>query len=221
MNLGIRGGGELSLNTVSSLEFDFTLFTTNYYLWELDCKEGRTPKNWCHRTVVLEKTPESPLDSEETKPVNPKGNWPWIFIGRTDAEAEAPILWPPDVKSRLIGKDPDGGKDWGQKEKRVSQDEMAGWHHQCNGCELGQTSGDGEGQRGLVCHKLNNNKMCIIWCITLLNPRPKALNIYLTFAFLSCKLNCLKPNLICFTCQDLLPFQSSSFDSVPRNDCNF
>ena len=115
----------------------------------------------------------------------------------------------------------DARKDWGQKEKRASEDEMAGWHHQCNGCELGQTSGDGEGQRGLVCHKLNNNKMCIIWCITLLNPRPKALNIYLTFAFLSCKLNCLKPNLICFICQDLLPFQSSSFDSVPRNDCNF
>ena len=108
-----------------------------------------------------------------------------------------------------------------QKEKRASEDEMAGWHHQCNGCELGQTSGDGEGQRGRVCYKLNNNKMCIIWHIILLNPRPKALYIYLTFACLSCKLNCLNPNLICFTCQDLLPFQSSSFDSVPRTDCNF
>ena len=191
------------------------------WFWELNCKEDRASKNWYPWTMVLEKTHESPLDSKEIKPVNLKGNQPWILVGRTHAEVDTPVFWSSDVNSWLIGKVSDAGKDWGQKEKRESEDEMAGWHHQCNGCELGQTSGDGEGQRGLVCYKLNNNKMCIIWCITLLNPRPKALNIYLTFAFLSCKLNCLKPNLICFTCQDLLPFQSSSFDSVPRTDYNF
>ena len=84
---------------------------------ELDHKEGWEPKNWCFWTVVLEKTLESPLDSKEIKPVNPKGNQPWTFIGKTDAEAEAPIIWPPDAKSQLIGKDPDGGKDWEQAEK--------------------------------------------------------------------------------------------------------
>ena len=89
-------------------------------MWELDHKEGCAAKNWCFWTVVLEKTLESPLDSKELKPVNPKGNQPWIFIGRTDAEAEAPILCPPDAKSWLIGKDPDAGKDWGQEEKGVT-----------------------------------------------------------------------------------------------------
>ena len=84
-------------------------------------------------TVVLEKTLKSPLDSKELKIVNPKGNQPWIFIGRTDAEAEAPILWPPDAKNRFIGKDPDAGKDWGQEEKGVTKNEMVGWHHQLNG----------------------------------------------------------------------------------------
>ena len=87
-------------------------------MWELDHKEGWTPKNWCFWTVVLEKTLESPLDNKEIKIVNTKGNQPWIFIGRTDAEAEAPILWPPDGKNWLIGKDPDTGKDWKQKENR-------------------------------------------------------------------------------------------------------
>ena len=90
-------------------------------------------------------------DCMEIKPVNPKGNQPWIFIGRTDAEAETPILWPPDEKSRLIGKDPDAGKDWGQEEKGVAEDEMVRWHHQLNGHEYGQTQGDGEGQGGLAC----------------------------------------------------------------------
>ena len=93
-------------------------------MWELDQKEGWAPKNWCFQTVVLEKTLESPLDSKEIKPVNPKGNQPLIFVAKTDAEAETPILWLPDVKSHLIGKDPDAGKDWGQKEKRAAEDEM-------------------------------------------------------------------------------------------------
>ena len=90
-------------------------------MWELDYKEGWVLKNWCFWTVVLEKTLESPLDSKEKKPVNLKGNQCWIFIGRTDAEDEAPVLWPPNKKSQLIGKDPDAGKDWGQKEKGVKQ----------------------------------------------------------------------------------------------------
>ena len=85
--------------------------------------------NWCFWIVVLEKTLVNPLDSKEIKPVNPKGNQPWIFIGSTDAEAEAPTLWPPDPKSQLIGKDPDARKDWRQKEKGVAEDEMVGWHH--------------------------------------------------------------------------------------------
>ena len=99
-------------------------------MWELDCKESWVLKNWCFWTVVLEKTIESPLDWKETIPVNPKGNQSWIFIGRTDAEAETPILWLPDVKNQLIGKDPDSGKDWGQEEKGMTEDEMAGWCHQ-------------------------------------------------------------------------------------------
>ena len=90
--------------------------------------EGWVPKNWCFRTVVLEKILESSLDSKEIQPVHPKGNQSWIFIGRTDAEAETPILWPPDAKSQLFGKDPDAGKDWGKEEKGMTE-EMVGWHH--------------------------------------------------------------------------------------------
>ena len=124
-------------------------------LWELDHKEGRAPKNWCLQTVVLEKTLESPLDSKEIKPVNLKGNLPWKLTGRTDAEAEAPGFWSPDTNSRLTGKIPDAGKDWGQKEEKASEDEVAGWHHWCNGHELRQTSGDGEEQGGLVCYRVS------------------------------------------------------------------
>ena len=102
-------------------------------------------------STALEKTPESPLDCKDIKPVNIKGNQLWIFLGRTDAEAETPVFWSSDVNRWLIGKIPDAGKDWGQKEKRASVDEMAGWHHRCNGHELGQTLGDGVGQGGLVC----------------------------------------------------------------------
>ena len=119
-------------------------------LWELDRKEGRASKNWCLWTVVLEKTLESSLDSKEIKPVNLKRNQPWIFIHWKDG-AKAPILWPPDAKSQLIGKDPDTGKDWRQKKKRASEDAMTGWHLRSNGRELGQTPGDGEGHGGLAC----------------------------------------------------------------------
>jgi len=106
--------------------------------------EGWMLKNWYFQTVVLEKTLESPLDSKEIKPVNLKGNQPWISIGRTDVEAEAPILWPPDTKSGLIGKDPDAGKDWRQKEKWVAEDEMVGWHHRLHGHKFEQTLRHGE-----------------------------------------------------------------------------
>ena len=107
------------------------------WMWELDCEESWAPKNWCFWTVVLEKTLESPLYYKEIQPVHPKGNQSWVFIGRTDVEAETPILWPPDAKSWLIGKDPDAGKDWGQEEKGTTEDEMAGWHHRLNGHGFG------------------------------------------------------------------------------------
>ena len=118
---------------------------------ELDHKEGGSQKNWYFWTVVLEKTLESPLNCKEIKPVNPKGNQPWIFIGRTDAEAEAPILWPPDVKSWLIWKDPDARKDWGQEEKGTTEDEMVGWHHWIDVHGFGWALQVGDGQGSLVC----------------------------------------------------------------------
>ena len=102
-------------------------------MWELDYKEILVPKSWCFWTVVLEKTLESPLDCKEIKPVKPKGNQSWVFIGKTDVEAETPILWPPDIKNWLIGKDPDAKKDWKKEEKGMTEDEMVGWHHQLNG----------------------------------------------------------------------------------------
>ena len=118
---------------------------------DLDHKEGWALKNCCFWTVVLEKTLESPLDSKEIKPVNGKENQFWIFIGRTDTEAEAPILWPPDSKNWLIGKDPDAVRDWRWKEKETTKDEMVGWYHQLSGHEFEQASGVGDGQGGLAC----------------------------------------------------------------------
>ena len=127
-------------------------FPINYvWMWEMDHKEGWVQKNWCFWTVVLEKTLEIPLDCKEIKPVNPKGNQFWIFIGRTDAEAVAPILWPPVVKSWLIWKDPDAGKDWRQEEKGTTENKMIGWYNQLYGHEFEQAPGDGEGWGGLAC----------------------------------------------------------------------
>ena len=108
-------------------------FSSRVRMSELDHEEGWAPKSGCFRIVVLEKTLESPLDSKQIKPVSPEGNQPWIFTVMTDAEAEAPILWPPEAKSWFIGKDLDAGKDWGQDEKGVTEDEMVIWHHQLNG----------------------------------------------------------------------------------------
>ena len=121
-------------------------------MWELDCEECWVLKNGCFWTVVLEKTLESPLDCKEIHPVNPKGNQSWIFIGRTDAEAETPILWPPYVKNWLTGKDRDAGKDRRQEEKGMTEDEMVGWHHRLNGHEFELNLGVGDGQGSLMCY---------------------------------------------------------------------
>ena len=138
-------------------------------MWELNHKEGWAPKNWCFWTVVLDRL----LDLKEIKPVIPKENKPWIFIGRTGAEAELPILWPPNAKSWLIGKDPNAEKDWRQEENGVTEDETVGWHHWLNGHEFEQTLGYGDGQGSLACRsswgrkesnmmKWLNNKICHI-----------------------------------------------------------
>ena len=118
---------------------------------ELDYEEGWAPKNWCFWAVVLEKTLESPLDCKEIQRVHPKGDQSWVFIGRTDAKAETPVLWPLDAKSWLIWKDPDAGKDWGQEEKGMTEDEMVGWHHWLDGHGFVWTPGVGDGQAGLAC----------------------------------------------------------------------
>ena len=131
---------------------------------KLDHKESWTLKNWCFWAVVLEKILESPLNSKEIQPVHSKRNQSWLFIGRTDAEAEAPILWSPDMKSWLIWKDPDAGKDWGQEEKGATEDEMVGWHYQLNGHEFEQILQDSKGQRSLACfsswgHRVGQNSV--------------------------------------------------------------
>ena len=124
--------------------------SSHVWMWELDHKEDWIPKNWCFPTVVLEKALESPLDCKEIQPVKPKGNQPWIFTGRNGAEAETPILWPPDTKNQLTGEERGSGKDWGQWEKGAAEDDMGGWHHWLDGHESEQTQGDSEGQRILA-----------------------------------------------------------------------
>ena len=136
----------------SSQSYGFS--SGHVWMWELDYKEIWVPNNWCFRTVVLEKTLESPLDCKEIQPIHPKGNQSWVFIGRTDVEAATPILWPPDAEL-THWKDPDAGNDWGQEEKGMTEDEMVGWHHRLNGHRFGWTPGVG-GQGGLEC--------CGSWC---------------------------------------------------------
>ena len=121
---------------LSSQSYGF--FSGQVWMYKLDHKESWVPKNWCFWTVVLEKTLESPWDCKEIQPVHPKGDQSWVFIGRTDTDVETPILWPPDVKNQLIGKDPDAGKDWRKKEKGMTEDEMVGWHHWLSGHEFGK-----------------------------------------------------------------------------------
>ena len=133
----------------SSQSYGFS--SSHVWMWELDHKESWALKNWCFWTVVLEKTLESPLNCKEIQPVHPKGNQAWIFIDRTNAEAETPIPWLPDVKNWLTGKVPDAGKDWRQEEKGMTEDEMVGWHHRFNGHEFEQALAVGDGQGGLAC----------------------------------------------------------------------
>ena len=138
------------------------------WMWELDYKESWVPKTWCFWTVVLEKTLESLLDCKKIPAVHSKVDESWVFIGRTDAEAEIPILWLPGVKSWLIRKDPEAGKDWGQEEKGTTEDEMVGWHHQLNGNGFGWTLGVGDGQGGSECcgsrvHKESDTTEWLNW----------------------------------------------------------
>ena len=152
-------------------------------MWELDCEEGWALKNWWFWTVVLEKTLESPLDCKEIQPVHPKGDLSRVFFGRKNAKAETPVLWPPHAKSWLIGKDPDAGRYWGQKEKGTSEDEMPEWHHRLNSHEFGWTPRVSDGQGGLACcdswgHKESDtteqlNWTELNWCIN-----PRALSSY-------------------------------------------
>ena len=134
---------------LSSQSYGFS--SGHVWMWELDYKDSWAPKSWCFGTVVLEKTLESPFGCKEIQPVHPKGYPFWMFIGRTDVEAETPIIWAPDVKSWLIGKDPDDGRDWGQEEKGTTEDEMVGWHHQLDGHGFWWTPGVVDGQGGLAC----------------------------------------------------------------------
>ena len=133
------------------LKYVWLIHFGHVWVWELDYKESCALKNWCFWTVVLEKTLESPLDCKEIQPVHPKGDQSWVFTGRTDVEAETPILWPPHAKSWLIWKDPDAGRDWGQEEEGMIENEMAGWHQWLNGHGFGWTLGVGDGQGGLMC----------------------------------------------------------------------
>ena len=172
----------------SSQSYGFS--SSHVWMWELDRKENWVLKNWCFWTVVLQKSLESPLDCKEMKPVNPKGNQPWIFIERTDAEAEAPILWPPYAKSWLIWKDPDPGKDGGQEEKGTTEEEMAGWHHWLDGRESEWTPGVGDGQGGLACcdswgHKELDMTEWLNWTEAIL------LQNYAKIIILYCKFPCI------------------------------
>ena len=152
----------------SSQSYGFS--SSHIWIWELDYKESWGLENWCFWTVMLVKTLQSPLDCKEIQSVNPKGNRSWIFIGRTDAEAETPILWPPDSKNWLIEKDPDAGKDWRREKKGTTEDEMVGWHHQLDGHEFEPASGVDDGQGSLSCcspwgHKESDTTEQLSWTI--------------------------------------------------------
>ena len=139
----------LTTKVRSSQSYGFS--SSHVWTWELDYKESWAPRNWCFWNTLLEQTLESPLDCEQIQSVHPKGNQFWIFIGRTDDEAETPVIWPPYVNNWLIRKDPDAGKDWRWEEKGTTEDEMVGWHHWLDGNEFEQAPGVGDGQGGLAC----------------------------------------------------------------------
>ena len=149
-------------------------FTSGHgWMWELDCEEKWMLKNWCFWTMVLEKTLESPLDCKEIQPVRLKGDQSRVFIGRTDVEAETPILWPPDAKGWLIWKDPDAGKDSGQEDKGMTENEMVGWHQWLNGHGFRWTPGVDDGQGGLACcgswgHKELDTTERLNWTVKIL-----------------------------------------------------
>ena len=149
--------------------------------------------------MVLEKTLESLLDCKEIKLVNPKGNQSWIFIGRTDVEAETPILWPPDAKNWLIWKDPDAGKDWRQEEKEMTEDEMVGWHHQLNGHEFEQAPGAGDGQGGLTCCSPWGHRVRHDWA-TELNWKLHTCNFISVFLAMLGLYCCISFLLLLFSC---------------------
>ena len=151
---------DITLPTKVHQSYGFS--SSHVWMWESDYKESWALKNWCFWTVGLEKILASALDCKEIKPVHPKGNQSWIFIGRTDTEAEAPILWPLDVKNGLIGKDPDAEKDWRQ-EKGTTEDEMGGWHHLLNGHEFEHAPGDSEGQGSLMLQSMRSQKIGHDW----------------------------------------------------------
>ena len=146
---GIFKSRDIAYKGPSSQGYGFS--SGHVWMWELGCKESWVPKNWCFWTVVLEKTLESPLDYKEIQPVHSEGDQSWVFFGRTHAKAETLVLWPPHGNSWLIGKDSDAGRDWGQEEKGMTEDEMAGWHHRLDGHEFEWTPGVGDGQGGLAC----------------------------------------------------------------------
>ena len=154
MSIGIKSNSHIGKSDIFCTKVHLVkamVFPVVMYRCELDCEEGWVPKNWCSWTVMLEKTLENPLDCKEIQPVHSKGDQPWDFIGGNDAKAETPVLWPPDVKSWLIGKDSDAVKDWGQEEKGTTEDDMAGWHHWLDGRESEWTLGVGDRQGGLAC----------------------------------------------------------------------
>ena len=159
----------LPIKGLHSQSYGFS--SSHVWMWELDYKESWALKNWCFWNVVLEKTLESPLDCKEIQAVHPKGDQSYVFIGRTDAEAETPILWPPDAKNWLIGKDPDTGKDSRLEEKGMTEDEMVGWHHRLDGREFEQALGVGDGQGSLaVLQSMGSQRVGHKW-VTELNWR--------------------------------------------------
>ena len=166
---------DITLPTKGRSSQGYGFSSGHVWMWELDCEESWASKNWCFWTVVLEKTLESPSDCKEIQPVHPKGDQSWVSIGRTDVEAETPIIWPSDAKSGLIWKDPYAGKDWRQEEKGTTEDEMAGWHHRLNGHGFGWALGVGDGQGGLVC--------CGSWGCRVGHDWVTELNLSLVFVF--------------------------------------
>ena len=161
---------DITLSTKVHLVKAMVFPSSHVWMWELDYKESWVLKYWRFWTIVLEKSLESPLDCKEIQPVHPKGNQSWIFIERTDAEAEIPMLWPSDVKNWLVWKDSDSAKDWSQEEKGMTEDEMAEWHHWLSGHEFEQTPGVGEGQGSLACctpwsHKESDTTERLKWTI--------------------------------------------------------